>query len=303
MMGTAGIAWIVAALCGAFAVALFARLRQLTVEVNEARIGAEKLEGELRASREQRERESAKLRRKSDELADLRKRHDKLRKRKDGADARSGGQPASSGAVSDRELEEARQARDRAREEAAAATRELEELRVAHAEALASAKPPPDALSPDEAEKLRNEVSAAHESVASAQESVKTARADTEAAERMVQRLRKRLQAQETAYVSLRGELEAKKDRLATQNEELERLRALKVTWVDAGGESGDAAGLDDATDSGATAATDEASREAGVASASEPGSSIDPDEGGTASEGPPVAGDAPEAEERRADS
>ena len=37
------------------------------------------------------------------------------------------------------------------------------------------------------------------------------------------------MRTQDALYASLRGELEAKKDRLRTQQEELERLRALEV--------------------------------------------------------------------------
>ncbi len=225
-MGSTAIAWGAAALFAVAAIALFARLRQLGVEANEARIGADKLEGELRATRDQLEREAGKLRRKSDELADLRKRHDKLRKRKEGGDAR-GGAPAA-GSVTDRELEEARQARDRAREEASALTAELEAARTAHAAALADARQqtPEGAVSPDEADKLRSEAAAALESS-------KAAKEEAESAAKQVARLKKRLEAQETAYVALRGELEAKKDRLATQAEQLERLQSLKVALID----------------------------------------------------------------------
>jgi hypothetical protein len=53
-------------------------------------------------------------------------------------------------------------------------------------------------------------------------------------ADEQVTRLKKRLETQELAYVALRGELEAKKDRLATQAEQIERLRALKVALGDA---------------------------------------------------------------------
>jgi len=225
-MGSTAIAWAVAALCGAVAIALFARLRQLVIEVAEARIGATKLEGELRTSREQLEREAGKLRRKSDELADLRKRHEKLRKRSEGAEAKGGAHPA--GAVTDRELEEARQARDRARAEASSLAADLAKLRAAHDEALAAAlaTPTEGSISPAEADALRSEAAAARAES-------KGAKAEAESAVQQIVRLKKRLQAQETAYVSLRGELEAKKDRLATQNEELERLRALKVALVD----------------------------------------------------------------------
>ncbi len=46
-------------------------------------------------------------------------------------------------------------------------------------------------------------------------------------------RARKRMANQDQLYASLRGELEAKKDRLRTQEEQLQRLQALKVAVLD----------------------------------------------------------------------
>jgi chromosome segregation ATPase len=45
-------------------------------------------------------------------------------------------------------------------------------------------------------------------------------------------RMRKRMDNQEQLYVSLRAELEVKKDRLRTQEEQIQRLEALKVVVV-----------------------------------------------------------------------
>lgn len=243
-MGTTAIAWGLAALFGVVAAGLVARLRQLTVEVGEAHIGAEKLEGELRATREQLERELGKLRRKSDELAELRKRHDKLRKRKEGEGASTRPAGNSAGAT-ERDLEEARQARDRARQDAAALQNQLDALRAAQAEASerAAEAPTVETLSVEDAERLRADME-------DAAEAARAAKAEVAEHEKMVGRLRKRLAAQETAYVSLRGELEAKKDRLTTQNEELERLRALKVTWVDEGAAEGTDVGAESTAES-----------------------------------------------------
>ena len=120
MSGTATLAWGLAALFGVAAAVLFARVRSMNVELGEAVVSGEKLGGELKAARQQLEREAAKGRRKSDELADLRKRHDKLKKRK-GGDGGGASQPqaaaVTAGAAGERALEEARQERDRAREE------------------------------------------------------------------------------------------------------------------------------------------------------------------------------------------
>ena len=46
-------------------------------------------------------------------------------------------------------------------------------------------------------------------------------------------RLRKRVDNQERLYASVRAELEVKKDRLRTQEEQIQRLEALKVAVAD----------------------------------------------------------------------
>ena len=54
-------------------------------------------------------------------------------------------------------------------------------------------------------------------------------RGELEKTRKDTSRLREKNKTQEQLYVSIRGELQAKKDRLRTQTEELERIRALKV--------------------------------------------------------------------------
>lgn len=217
------LAWVVALVFGALAAGFYARVRSINVELGEARISEEKLTGELQASRAQLEREAAKLRRKSDELAELRKRHDKLKKRTEGAPAKGGADRAElAGAAGERVLEQARQERDRAREEVESLTGELEAARAS----LAAAKPAAGSLTAAEGQRLRDEAKRAQDALADA-------RTASLKAEEQVTRLKRRLEAQETAYVALRGELEAKKDRLATQAEQIERLRALKVALTD----------------------------------------------------------------------
>ena len=52
-----------------------------------------------------------------------------------------------------------------------------------------------------------------------------------------MKRLRGKAITQDKLYASMRLELEAKKDRLVTQQEELERLRALRVALMESLGE------------------------------------------------------------------
>ena len=232
MIETATLAWVIALGMGAAAAALFARLRSMSVELNEAKISAEKLAGELHASRAQLEREAAKQRRKGDELADLRKRHDKLKKRKgsDGRNASQSGAAAGNaaddrigGTANERAVEEIRQERNRARAESSALSKELDAARAS----IAAGKPVEGTISPDAAQALRDDCK-------HATDALDGLRNKTMKAEDQVARLKKKLESHEMAYVQLRGELEAKKDRLMTQSEELERLRAFKVALVDA---------------------------------------------------------------------
>ena len=46
------------------------------------------------------------------------------------------------------------------------------------------------------------------------------------------ERWQAKVRTQDKLYLAIRGELAAKKDRLRAQQEELERLRALRVTWA-----------------------------------------------------------------------
>lgn len=77
-----------------------------------------------------------------------------------------------------------------------------------------------------ELEHVRSELAAVREQSAKVGEELAIAR-QTEA------RMRKRMDIQEQLYASLRAELEVKKDRLRAQEEQLQRLQALKVAVLD----------------------------------------------------------------------
>jgi hypothetical protein len=62
---------------------------------------------------------------------------------------------------------------------------------------------------------------------------VSAAQEKATAAERSLEKLRTKVRTQDQLYLVMRGELEAKKDRLRTQQEELERLQAFKVAVID----------------------------------------------------------------------
>ncbi len=170
--------------------------------------------------------------RQAEELATLRNRIEKRRKR----ETKASDQPLGTLArIRDHEarVERAEAERDRAiavgealRQEIAA----LEARIVAQARALedASVQPaeePVEADAGDPAARFRAELSEYEAMLGKLREELALAR-QTEA------RMRKRMSNQEQLYASLRAELEVKKDRLKTQEEQLQRLQALKVAVV-----------------------------------------------------------------------
>jgi DNA repair exonuclease SbcCD ATPase subunit len=169
--------------------------------------------------------------RQAEELAEFRKRADKAKRR---SAAKGATQPIGTlSRIQDLEeaMGQAERERNRFREERDSLTQELAQLRtLREAEARAAAtnaapvgSPPAE---PDERLVLEAGLSQARERIVKLESEQQNARR-TEA------RLRKRMDTQEQLYASLRAELEAKKDRLRTQEEQLQRLQALKVAVID----------------------------------------------------------------------
>jgi chromosome segregation ATPase len=215
--------WIVVALALAMASGLYLRVRAAGVEAEAARSEAEKLRGELAAAREQLARSGAKQRKAAEESQTLRRKLDKAKRR---TEKTSGGHGATATRLNalEADLEQTRQARDAAREEAQGLASELARLRSAEKRVPVTVPAPADeaalaALS-RRAEAAESELASLREQLA---EHVRT-----------VERLRGRARTQETLYASIRAELAAKKDRLRAQQEEIERLQALKVALIDA---------------------------------------------------------------------
>jgi chromosome segregation ATPase len=229
MASTQLIAWSLAGAAAAAAVVLFGRLRTLAAQSLARARDCERLAAELEAAREQIEKQSAAHRRRGEEMSELHRKLDKLKKR-GGGEHRSG-RAAAPSQVQDleRELELARQARDAAREEVSGIARELSRLRSEQAEAASPvAADDSERLVHSEAQRVQAEAQRARAEARAEQLS-----ADLSAAQKQVQRLRAKHDTQEQLYVALRGELDAKKDRLRRQQEQIERLQALKVAVVD----------------------------------------------------------------------
>ncbi len=199
------------------------RARASAGEASKAWAENEKLAGDLKAVREQLGKQSGKLAGHDEEVAALRKRLDKA-KRRSGAAAASGNDavPASQLEL-EAELEEARQARDGARSEAEALAAEVSRLRTKLApkpEPEPEEKPTPETTELEELRGARTQAAADLAKSQEAQEELRRAKA----------RLKKKVDTQELLYVAIRTELEAKKDRLRSQQELIERLQALEVS-------------------------------------------------------------------------
>ena len=228
------IAWLLVALSGAAAFALFLRVRGLQTDVASARLDADKLRAELVASRDQLSHAAAKQRRLVDESQELRRKLEKAKRR--GAHGEPAPGPAGARIPElEAELEQARQARDAARDEAAGLASELKRVRAQVAERPA----PPDVPVP----LLDNgAIEALQARLRSGEAELEAARRTEQEHARAQQRLKAKLRTQDDLYVAIRGDLAAKKDRLRTQQEQIERLQALKVAFIDAAPAAADAA-------------------------------------------------------------
>ncbi|MDG2333415.1 MAG: hypothetical protein P8Q97_04250 [Myxococcota bacterium] len=215
---------LIFALIGVLAAAFFAaRARSASGSASQAWEENEKLAADLKSARDQLGKQSGKLSKHTEEVAELRKRLEKARRRASSAPTAPGASSSAELLEREAELEEARQARDAARQEADALGGEVRRLRI---ELQPKPEPEPGAEAARE-EALRKEQS---EAVATAEAELAKARQGEEEMRKAKSRLAKKLDTQELLYVSLRTELEAKKDRLRTQQETIERLQALEVS-------------------------------------------------------------------------
>jgi hypothetical protein len=177
-------------------------------------------------------RESQARKRQAEELTALRKRADKSKRRK----MKGFDQPLGTSArIRDHEteVERLRLERDRALSEKQALTDSLSELeselarsRRALEEATAPRSIPEPSTLEAALEESRSELASSLEKATKLEDGLELAR-ETEV------RMRKRMRNQEILYASLRAELDVKKDRLRTQEEQLQRLQALKVAVLD----------------------------------------------------------------------
>ena len=220
---TESVALIFAGL-GALAALLFGlRAQKANSDAARAWAEGEKLSADLKGVRDEMGKQSGKLAKHNEEVTDLRRRLDKAKRR---ASTRGPGAAAASGAggstdLLEREsdLEEARQARDSARREVESLSAEVQRLR-GEVTSLSSEAPPEE---DPRLEELRQANTKATADLAGSEEAL----AELGKAKA---RLKKKVDTQELLYVSLRSELDIKKDRLRAQQEIIERLQALEVS-------------------------------------------------------------------------
>jgi chromosome segregation ATPase len=188
----------------------------------------EQLAGERDALEKRVEHAKAEARARGEELAELRKKHDKLRKRAGETHEEEKTLPARVKALEAElaaEKADARSARDeivrlngeleRANAERARAQAELERERARSAELAPLAD--------------RGAHEALEKRVHEAEAKLVARAAELESALRDAAKYKGRWETLDKAYVILRGELELKKDEARAQRVELERLRALEV--------------------------------------------------------------------------
>jgi chromosome segregation ATPase len=202
-----------------------ARVAKMQLEIEALVAGGKQLDASLSKQTQARKKQA-------EELAALRNKTDKAKRRQ----SRTVDQPLGTTArIRDHEaqVERVELERDRAmteRDGLALQVARLEKRLEASARALAEAtepRPVPTASEVDTAlEQAQAELAASREELTKRTEELGIARG-TEA------RMRKRMSNQEQLYASLRAELDVKKDRLRTQEEQLQRLQALKVAVID----------------------------------------------------------------------
>lgn len=189
------------------------------------------LEGERKDLARRVEHESQARKKQSEELAELRRRSDKAKRRAEKSPEAPLGTAAR---IRDGELE---------LERAQTALRRVEAEREQHArnasglqlERDALTKRLEDASAPARAVagQARVELERVHAELAGVREQCAKQSEELGLARHNEVRLRKRMDNQEQLYASLRAELDVKKDRLRAQEEQIQRLQALKAAVLD----------------------------------------------------------------------
>lgn len=224
--------WVLIGIIATVALILGRLWRSADARAEEVEAAREKLAGERDELAMRLSRETQTRKKQSDELTAFRKRADKAKKRAVRAEQGAKDLPLGTAARMadlESELERAERERDQSRAEREQLADQVARLEarilVAEQRPVAAAAPPaaaPPVVLSSDAESLQQDLGEARERIAKLDEVVRGA-TETEA------RLRKRMSNQEQLYASVRAELDVKKDRLRTQEEQIHRLEAMKV--------------------------------------------------------------------------
>jgi chromosome segregation ATPase len=231
-MAGAEVAWIVAGLAGAVALALLVRVGTEGRRTTELREQLDDLRKEAKTHRKHDEQRDKALRRAE---ADL----DKATRKRAQADKRDAQSKGSARQEREALLEKLSEVEGelanstarvaeleptlaQSREEFAVATRHVAsaEARAEAAEAAVAAAPPP--ADPEELRTLRERADSVQQKLAERDDALAKANAE-------VARLKEKARTQEMLYTSVRSELEVKKDQIRQQRADIERLQALEV--------------------------------------------------------------------------
>ena len=219
------IPWVIVAALVVVVLIFYLRSRSAESQLVTVRAAKEKTETDLEDARGRLSKSQDKSRQASEDIQQLRKKLEKVKKRL-GSTTSLPSASASRVQQLEEALELSRQERDRLREEVSGLRAELTRLREVARSNVEEAENP-------QLKSALEAQSAASARIADLESILQKAQARAADAERSVDRLRGKARTQDLLYVSLRSELDAKKDRLRTQQEEIERLRALKVALVD----------------------------------------------------------------------
>jgi chromosome segregation ATPase len=231
-MTAAALGWIAFAVAAAVAAFALVRLRAAEAADAVTRAALAERDEQLAATEKRLEQRSTEARARGEELAELRKKHDKLKRRAGEEHEEEKGAPARIRALeADLEAERAdsRAARDeivRLHAEGERASAELARVgaELARVQAkLAEVTPLAD----------RSELDARERRAAESESKAAKLAAELDGAQRDAAKYKSRWETLDKAYLVLRGELELKKDEARTQRAELERLRALEVVLVE----------------------------------------------------------------------
>ena len=210
--------WLTATAAVALALVALVRIRAASLEASRREQELSSLRGDLATAGEQLKKADLKQRRNSEELAQARHKLEKTKKRAARTGAAPAGAPPSHVESLEQELENARQVRDAAQDEVRSLAADVDRLRAE----LHGEKKPEPLLDNPAIEALEKRADEAEAALAPLRKELAAARKDGAA-------LKEKIRTEKLLYVSVRGELQAKKDRLRTQAEEIERLRAIKV--------------------------------------------------------------------------